>query len=175
MITPFDEPIEDIDSPYNVFALMTTRETQPAKAQILIVDDEEGIREMFKETLEDCGYACRTAPSGEVALEILSSSTIDLLLLDILMPKMDGLTCFEQIRESYPDVGVVFVTAMDDVSVAVRNIQEGAYDYLVKPIAAKLMEQVGFALKVGVDAKVPRLTQKSVDSIDPFGGNPTIG
>ena len=121
---------------------MTSRETQAEKARILIVDDEEGIREMFKEILEECGYDCRTAPNGEAALEVLASSAFDLLLLDVLMPRMDGITCFGQIRERYPEVAVVFVTAMDDVTVAVRNVREGAYDYLVKPMTAERLEQV---------------------------------
>ncbi|MBI4282546.1 MAG: response regulator [Chloroflexi bacterium] len=120
---------------------MATRKPQPVKAQLLIVDDEAGIRDMFQETLEECGYACLTAPSGEAALEVLANNPVDLLLLDILMPKMSGLACFEHVKERYPDVAVIFVTAMDDVPLAVRNMREGAFDYLVKPMTAKLLEQ----------------------------------
>ena len=138
---PSDKPIADSSSPYTVFPPVTTRKSQPVKAQLLIVDDEAGIRDMFKETLEECGYACLTASSGEVALETMSKNAVDLLLLDILMPKMSGLACFERLKERYPDVAVVFVTAMDDVPLAVRNMQEGAFDYLVKPMTAKRLEQ----------------------------------
>ncbi|MBF8267139.1 MAG: Response regulator [Dehalococcoidia bacterium] len=138
---PFDEHLLSVDSPYTVFPPMTTHRSQPMKVRILVVDDEAGIRDIFKETLEECGYACLTAPSGEAALEVLSNNAVDVLLLDILMPGMSGLTCFEYIREMYPDVAVVFVTATDDVSLAVRNMRQGAYDYLVKPLPAKRLVQ----------------------------------
>ena len=140
-MTPFDEPIAGSYSPYNVFTPMTIRNAQPAKAQILVVDDEEGLRDLYKETLEGCGYACRTAPSGQAALEVLPEHPVDLLLLDILMPKMNGMTCFEHIRESYPDLAVIFVTAMDNVAVGLHTIRAGAYDYLVKPVTSRRLEQ----------------------------------
>ena len=63
-----------------------------SKANILIIDDEEGIRDIFSETLEEAGYSCRTAADGEVALKLLSSEALDLALVDIMMPKMSGLT-----------------------------------------------------------------------------------
>ena len=106
-------------------------------AKILIVDDEKGIREMFKEALEDRGFECRTAGSGEEALVVLDEEKFDLLLLDIVMPKMSGLTFFEHAKERDEDIAVIFITALDDVELAVRNLKHGAFDYLVKPVPVK--------------------------------------
>lgn len=110
-------------------------------AKILILDDEKEIREMFKETLEDRGYLCRTAASGEEALEMLEEESVDLLLLDIVMPKMSGLTFFEHAKEQDPDIAVIFITALDDVDLAVRNLKHGAFDYLVKPVPVKRLHK----------------------------------
>lgn len=112
-----------------------------SKANILIIDDEEGIRDIFSETLEEAGYSCRTAAGGEVALSLLSSEAFDLALVDIMMPKMSGLTFFDFMKGRYPDVAVIFITAMDDVKIAVRNLNEGAYDYLVKPVTMQRLQQ----------------------------------
>ena len=113
----------------------------PAKTHILVVDDEDELRELFREHLEKAGYACDTASSGKRALEVLTAKPIDLVLVDIMMPRMSGLTLFERIREDSLDVAVIFVSAMDDVEIAVGNVKHGAYDYLVKPVTLRRLRE----------------------------------
>jgi putative nucleotidyltransferase with HDIG domain len=104
---------------------------EPAK--ILIVDDEEPIREVLASLLEAAGYQCTTAMNGTEALKHLESESFDLVLSDILMPRMDGLLLLEKIREHDRDLPVLMVTAMHDISAAIGAIRTGAYDYLLKP------------------------------------------
>jgi len=115
---------------------------QSATIHILIVDDEEGIRELLKLHLEGEGYVCHTAASGDAGLEVLATQRLDLALVDVMMPKMTGLTLFQHMKERHPDVAVVFITAVDDLKIAVENLKNGAYDYVVKPITGQRLQQV---------------------------------
>ena len=112
-----------------------------ARARILIVDDEEGIRDLLQEALEQQGYRCRTSPDGAGALETLASQPMDLVLLDMIMPGMTGLSLFRKLKEQFPTTAVIFLTAIDDLSVAVEYLKGGAYDYLVKPVPRSRLYQ----------------------------------
>ena len=113
-----------------------------------MVDDEEGIRELFRDELSDGDYICHLARDGEEALELLYSQPVDLALVDIVMPGMGGLGLFHRIRAEYPDVAVVFVTAMADLATAVDHIKDGAYDYAVKPVTrSRLLQTVEEGLR----------------------------
>ena len=102
--------------------------------QILVVDDEESIREVVAAMLNQAGYSTRRAASGMEALELLDcGEDFGLILTDMMMPELDGIALLERIKERYPDVPVVMVTAVHDVSVALAAIRNGAYDYLLKP------------------------------------------
>ena len=74
-------------------------------------------------------------PSGEAALEVLAKEPVDLVLIDIMMPGMTGLSLFRHLKEFYPDIAVVFVTAVDDTDAAIEHFKHGAYDYIFKPIS----------------------------------------
>ncbi len=101
--------------------------------RILIVDDEEPIREVLASLLEAAGYECSTATNGAEALAQLDGGGFDLLLSDVLMPVMDGLSLLRKVRERQPNLPVVMVTAMNDVATAIGALRTGAYDYLLKP------------------------------------------
>ena len=109
---------------------------------VLVVDDEDKIREPVKLILELEGYVCHDARSGDAALQVLATRSVDLALVDVMMPGMTGLSLFEQMKERFPDVAVVFVTGLDDIDFAVKHLKEGAYDYLVKPVAGERLLQV---------------------------------
>lgn len=116
--------------------------------QILVVDDESGLRDLHQENLEDAGFICFTAANGEDALDVLAVEAIDLAVVDIIMPGMSGLELFERMKQNYPWIAVVFVTAVDQMDVAVSRVKGGALDYLIKPVSrAKLIDAVGEALK----------------------------
>ncbi len=102
--------------------------------RILIVDDEEAIREIVASMLTMAGYDCKQAGSGLEALAILDSGEeFELMLSDLMMAELDGIGLLEKTKERYPDMPVVMVTAVHDISVALAAIRNGAYDYLLKP------------------------------------------
>jgi putative nucleotidyltransferase with HDIG domain len=102
--------------------------------RILVVDDEEPIREIISSMLNAAGYKTRQACSGMEALAILSSAgESELLLSDLMMAELDGIALLERSKEKYPDMPVIMVTAVHDISVALAAIRNGAYDYLLKP------------------------------------------
>jgi len=110
-------------------------------ARILIVDDEEGIRDLFRENLQQRGYRCHTAPDGTAALELLTLEEYHLAIVDMMMPGMSGISLFEHIRQSWPNLAVIFVTAVDKLGLAVDHLKKGAYDYIVKPVNRRTLAQ----------------------------------
>src|SRR5437867_5742938 len=102
--------------------------------RILLVDDEETIREIVSSMLTHANYKCKQARSGMEALAVLNSGeAFELLLSDLMMAELDGIGLLERTKEKYPDMPVVMVTAVHDISVALAAIRNGAYDYLLKP------------------------------------------
>src|SRR5436305_6432870 len=102
--------------------------------RILIVDDEEPIRDFVSAMLTSANFVCSQAASGKEALALLDSGeNYDLMLSDLMMAGMDGVALLEASKERFPDIPVVMVTAVHDVSVALNAIRNGAYDYLLKP------------------------------------------
>ncbi len=101
--------------------------------RILVVDDELIVRDSLKEWLADENFAVETAESGPAALEMLKKEVFNLMLTDIKMPGMDGVTVLEKAREILPDLTVIMMTAYATVETAVAAMKIGALDYLVKP------------------------------------------
>jgi putative nucleotidyltransferase with HDIG domain len=102
--------------------------------RVLVVDDEESIREVVSTLLTSAGYKTRRAGSGMEALALLDSGEeYELMLSDLMMAELDGIGLLERTKERYPDMPVVMVTAVHDISVALGAIRNGAYDYLCKP------------------------------------------
>ena len=103
------------------------------RTRILIVDDEEIVRESLSGWLEKDGYTLATAPDGMQALAMLKAEPWSILLVDLKMPGMDGLQVLEEAKKLQPDVSAVIMTAYATVDTAVSAMKIGAYDYLVKP------------------------------------------
>ena len=122
---------------------------QPMLDRILIVDDEEAIREIVASMLTTAGYTCKQAASGLEALALLTSGNeFELMLSDLMMADLDGIGLLERTKEKYPDMPVVMVTAVHDISVALAAIRNGAYDYLLKPFEREqLLNTVSRALE----------------------------
>jgi putative nucleotidyltransferase with HDIG domain len=105
-----------------------------AEERILVVDDENSIREVVCSILTTAGFHCRPVNSGEEALALLHSDEgYSMVLSDLIMEGMDGLSLLARMRLQHPDIPVVMVTAVHDISVALAAIRNGAYDYLLKP------------------------------------------
>lgn len=100
---------------------------------ILIADDDPQIRMLLKDRLEGSGFRIRQAGDGHEAIERISKGSIDLALLDIRMPGMDGLEALKRIRSDWPDLPVIMLTAFASIDLAVEAMKLGAYDFLPKP------------------------------------------
>lgn len=105
--------------------------------KILVVDDEEHIRRILKFQLEKHGYTVITAENGEVALQSARRELPDLMLLDLMMPKVDGFEVCRQIRQNYQTshIPIIMLTAKSDMPDKIKGLRDGANDYLVKPYA----------------------------------------
>ena len=104
------------------------------EARILVVDDEEEIRQLVAEFLESRGYSVITAASGADALIAVKHYRPDLVLMDIMMPRMNGLEALKRIREIDRHVGIIMLTAVEDETIAREAIRREAYDYITKPL-----------------------------------------
>lgn len=105
-----------------------------AKDLILVVDDEETIREIVSSMLGGAHFRTRQAANGVEALALLESGEeFDLVLSDLMMPEMDGNALLEKAKERYPDMPIIMVTAVHDIQAALMALRNGAYDYLLKP------------------------------------------
>lgn len=103
------------------------------KARILVVDDEESIREFLEIMLKKEGYEVTTAEDGAVAKDILAKKSFDLVISDLQMPHMTGIELLKHVKESYPDVVFMLITAFGTTETAVEAMKMGAYDYVTKP------------------------------------------
>jgi DNA-binding NtrC family response regulator len=103
------------------------------EVRILIVDDEKAMRESLAAWLTKEGYQAVTADSGLMALALLQEGEYDLLLADVKMPGMDGLELLTRVREAFPDLLVIMITAYGSIESAVEAMKKGASDYLLKP------------------------------------------
>lgn len=106
-----------------------------SKPVILIVDDEEGIRESLSGILEDEGYDILTADSGEEAVKILREASPDLIFLDIWLTGMDGIKTLQETKAMKPEVPVIMISGHGSIELAVKATQTGAYDFLEKPLS----------------------------------------
>lgn len=105
-----------------------------ATGRILVVDDERFFRELLSEILTGLGHSVRVASSGEDALRLLGEERFDLVLTDLVMPGIDGLTMIKEARRGDAELEIVAVTGRDDVRLAVSAMKAGCADFLVKPV-----------------------------------------
>jgi len=115
-------------------------------AHILIVEDDENIAHMIEATLAIGGYTSSVAPDGTAALAAINRGGFDLILLDIMLPGLDGFGVFE--RRSNKSTPVIFLTAMGDIPNKVKGLRMGAEDYIVKPFeAVELLARIEVVLR----------------------------
>lgn len=101
---------------------------------ILVVDDHAHIRRLFEVTLEKNGYKAFTAANGQEALEVLDSTHIDLVILDVMMPVLDGYDCLRAMRDSGIEIPVLVITARDAAEDVRKAFTLGTDDFMVKPV-----------------------------------------
>src|SRR5512140_118802 len=101
---------------------------------VLVVDDDKEIRSWLKRTLEYHHYEVIGVENGPAALAQIETVALDLVLLDIKMPGMDGLVVLQKIKEKHPDLPVVMISGHGTIETAVEATKHGAYDFLQKPL-----------------------------------------
>lgn len=109
------------------------------KEKILVVDDEASIRRILETRLSMIGYDVVTAGDGEEALETFHKTEPDLVVLDVMMPKLDGYGVCQELRKE-SDIPIIMLTALGDVADRITGLELGADDYVVKPFSPKELE-----------------------------------
>src|SRR6187549_3370322 len=100
---------------------------------VLIIDDELDLRETLEELVRDAGHKVQVAADGAAGVDEVRRRVFDVVICDVHLPQVDGLTVFRTIRKQAPTTEVIMMTAFAEVGQAVSALKEGAYDYLVKP------------------------------------------
>ena len=125
---------------------------------ILIVDDEAGIRDSLAGILGDEGYSASSVGSGEACLEVLRRNTFDVVLLDIWLPGIDGMETLAKIRELENSPEIIMISGHGNIETAVRATKLGAYDFLEKPLS---IERTLIVVKNAIEAK--NLQRENID------------
>jgi len=110
------------------------------KIKILVVDDEDIVRESLRDWLENVGYKVIIAGSGEEALQIIKQKKIKIMLADLVMPGIDGIELMKEARKIVPTISTVIITAYGSVQTAISAIKKGAHDYIEKPFCPEKVE-----------------------------------
>lgn len=104
--------------------------------RILIVDDDQDAREILSRLLGNEGYECLLAEGGERCLEVVRAEPVDVILLDVMMPGMDGIQVCDELRKDpeLRSIPVILLTARDDISTRAQGMERGVSEYLTKPV-----------------------------------------
>jgi DNA-binding NtrC family response regulator len=127
------------------------------RGRVLVVDDEAPLRRSIARILMSRGFEVDTAEDGAAALDLLKGRSIDVVLVDLMMPKMTGMEVLGRVKERYPEVSVIMMTAFGDIDTAVSAVRSGAYDFLAKPFPSS--EAVAHAIEKAVEHR--RLIDKN--------------
>ena len=128
---------------------------------ILVVDDEEGIREVLSAILQDEGYEVRVAADGIEGLAIMESESVDLVLLDVWLPNMGGVDVLKKIKEDSPEIPVIIISGHGSIDIAVKAVKLGAFDFLEKPLS---LERVTTAVKNALELEKLRRENRALRS-----------
>jgi DNA-binding NtrC family response regulator len=131
---------------------------QAMSARVLIVDDEEIVIRSCRRILADTEYQVEAVQDGAEALRKIDTERFDVVILDIMMPKMDGLEVLQRVKEAHPAIEVIMVTGLSQIETAVRCMKSGAFDYLPKPFDPDELKLV-----VARALERQRLLQENVD------------
>lgn len=127
-----------VDVPYSDRRMKAAAEVRHSvPLEILVVDDDQATRLSLAYALEDANHRVTQASDGEEAIALVSERTFDVGILDIRLPKLDGLSVFRRLRQKSPSTSVILMTAFATVPDAVASLREGAYDYVTKPFDAE--------------------------------------
>lgn len=138
----------------------------PKKRTVLIVEDEDAIRRGIVDILKMANWQTVEAPDGVSGLEQARHAGIDLVLLDLLLPRMDGFQVLTEIRVTHPSLPVIILTARGSEDDRVRGLRIGADDYVVKPFSAReLLARVDAVMRRSPERPQPVMTISSGDTV----------
>lgn len=126
-------------------------------AKILIIEDEQSIQRLLTYDLQQAGYEVEVASSGDVGFQMASTGDYDLILLDVMLPKMDGITLCKRLREQNKEVYIIMLTARSDEMDKVTGLEAGADDYITKPFSPR---EVLARIRAGLRRKDENLNDK---------------
>lgn len=107
---------------------------------ILVVDDESDVRDLLSKFLTRRGYKVQTAADGEAAIEAIREGRPDIVLLDIRLPKIDGLSVLQRLRDESDDVAIITMSGSADEDTARKSLELGAADFITKPFNLPYLE-----------------------------------
>ncbi len=134
--------------------------------RVLVVDDEEDFLHTLLKRLKKRNLNVEGVCSGEKALDSLSRDTVDVVLLDVKMPGMDGIRVLKEIKRQYPLTEVIMLTGHANVEVAIQGMESGAFDYLIKPMDIEHLLyklQDAYKRKAIQEEKIGNLKSKATD------------
>src|SRR5215470_5063657 len=147
-------------------------------SEILIVDDEEDIRDLISGILRDEGYETRVANDGDSALQAVRARRPQLIILDIWLQgsRLDGIQILEALKREQPDVPVVMISGHGTIETAVSSIKKGAYDFIEKPFKAdRLLHVGGAALEAArLKSEVQEMKLKAGDESELIGQSSVV-
>lgn len=135
------------------------------KKAILVVDDEEIIRETLSSDLEEAGYVTETVESGEHAIAALKKSHYDLVITDLLMEGIDGIQVLKNAKKIDPEIAVIILTGFGDMTSAIDALRLGADDYLLKPYN---YEEIQFRISRSLEKQALQIKIKAYEDILPI-------
>ncbi len=138
------------------------------KGNILLVEDEENLHEALRLNLELDGYTVSSAFTGNEALKAVSNEYFDLIILDIMLPELDGISVTENIRVQHIDVPILILSAKDSSADRVLGLKKGADDYLVKPFN---LEELLLRVEKLIQKSKKIQEKESIGDTYSFGGN----
>ena len=137
---------------------MATTAAEP-EATLLVVEDETNIRELLTTSLRFAGFAVHAAPDGRTALQLAGEHDIDLAVLDIMLPDIDGFQITRTLRDSGQDMPILFLTARDSLDDKVKGLTVGGDDYVTKPFRLEeVVARIRAVLRRGQDTARIRAT-----------------
>lgn len=134
--------------------------------RIFVIDDDPKIRTFLTRGLTESGMICESAPDGETGLQRLREHRFDLLLLDVMLPGIQGWDVLEALRAEGIDIPVIWITARDALDERIRGLQMGGDDYVVKPFAfGELLARVHAVLRRRRESTVTRVNDLEIDHL----------
>ncbi|MGC8751275.1 response regulator transcription factor [Hydrotalea sp.] len=140
----------------------------PTKASILLVDDEENLHEALKLNLEIEGYTVTSAFNGSDALKAIANEYFDLIILDVMMPEVDGISVAETVRVNNNDVPILMLSAKNTGADRVLGLKKGADDYLTKPFN---LEELLLRIEKLIEKSKKLQVKETVADVYEFGQN----